>query len=86
MVDLTYIGKELDKKVRAKYFTKEQIMELIGKVKKFEEKDLYIGKKIPTIVINRGLEQKQVDRQETVELMLKMIEIIYSEGQPKNFE
>lgn len=51
MVDLTYIGKELDKKVRAKSFTKEQVLELIGKVKKFEEKDLYIGKKIPTIVI-----------------------------------
>ena len=59
---------------------------LIGKVKKFEEKDLYIGKKVPNIVINTGLEQKQVDRRETIELMLKMIEIIYSEEQPKNFD
>ena len=59
---------------------------LIGKVKKFEEKDLYIGKKVPNIVINTGLEQKQVDRRETVELMLKMIEIIYSVENPKNFD
>ena len=51
MVDLTYIGKEIDEKVRAKSFTKEQILELIGRVKKFEEKYLYIGKKIPTTVI-----------------------------------
>lgn len=73
MVNMTYIGEQIKGLVSKESLTSRKVLDIIEIVKNFDENTLYQGENIPDIVIKAGLVQKQVNRQEAVELMLKMI-------------
>jgi len=62
------------------------VLKLLVHVKKLDEKEIYTAKEIPDIQIKEEFRPKQVHREEAVELMLKMIEIVYERGEPKSFD
>ena len=59
---------------------------LIDSIKELDEKSIYTAKEIPDIYIKEEFREKQLHREEAVDLMQKMIEIIYNREEPKSFD
>ena len=67
----------LESLVRKTVLSSLLVLKLIVHVKKLDEKEIYTAKEIPDIPIKEEFREKQRHREEAIELMLKMIELIY---------
>ena len=76
----------LARTVRKSAFTSHLVLKLIYSIKELDEKSIYTAKEIPDITIKEEFREKQLHREEAVDLMLKIIEIIYNREEPKSFD
>ena len=67
----------LESLVRKTVLSSLLVLKLLVHVKKLDEKEIYTAKEIPDIPIKEEFREKQRHREEAIELMLKMIELIY---------
>ena len=67
----------LESLVRKTVLSSLLVLKLLVHVKKLDEKEIYAAKEIPDIHIKEEFREKQRHREEAIELMLKMIELIY---------